>query len=68
MTRSKALSRRSFGRLLAATPLAAPPAAAQTLSREEELRAANQRRVSTAETLTKFQVPMATEPASIFRP
>jgi len=40
----------------------------QTLSREEELRAAHQRRVSTAETLAKFQVPMATEPASIFRP
>lgn len=63
MTRTKTLSRRSFGRLLAATPMIP-----QTLSREEELRAAHQRRVSTAETLAKFQVPMATEPASIFRP
>ncbi len=63
MTRTKTLSRRSFGRLLAATPLIP-----QTLSREEELRAAQQRRVSTAETLAKFPVPMATEPASLFRP
>lgn len=62
------LSRRSFGRLLAAGPLAARPAAPQALSREEELRAANQRRISTAEALAKFVTPMATEPACIFRP
>ncbi len=63
MTRTKTLSRRSFGRLLAAGPMIP-----QTLSRDEELRAAHQRRVSTAETLARFQVPMATEPASVFRP
>jgi len=63
MTRTKILSRRSFGRLLAATPMLP-----QTLTRDEELRAAQQRRVSTADALAKFQVPMATEPASTFRP
>jgi hypothetical protein len=67
MTRTKILSRRSFGRLLAATTLI-PEALPQTLTRDEELRAAQQRRVATAEALTKFQVPMATEPASTFRP
>jgi hypothetical protein len=65
MTRSKALTRRTFGRLLAAGPLAAAP---QVPTREEELRAAQQRRTSNAETLAKFKVPMATEPAFTFRP
>ena len=67
MTRTKTLSRRSFGWLLAAAPLV-PQTLPQALSREEELRAAHQRRVALAETLSKFPVPMATEPASVFRP
>jgi hypothetical protein len=65
MTRSKVVTRRAFGRLLAAGPLAAAP---QAPSREEELRAAQQRRAAAAETLAKFQTPMATEPAFTFRP
>ena len=65
------LSRRSFGRLLAATPVAAraaPPPQAAALSREEELRAASERRVSASQTLAKFDLPMATEPAFTFQP
>ena len=68
MTRNRTLSRRSFGRLLAASSLAARPAVPQALSREEELRQAHERRLSNARALAKFPVPMATEPASIFRP
>ena len=68
MMRNKRLSRRSFGRLLTAAPLAVRPAAPQTLSREEELRAATQRRVSAAETLARLRTPMAAEPAFTFRP
>jgi hypothetical protein len=68
MIPNKRLSRRSFGRLLTAAPLAARPAPPQTASREEEFRAASQRRVSTAETLARFRVPMDTEPAFAFRP
>ena len=69
-TEPKRISRRGFGRLLAASPLAASAAAAspQALSREEELRAANERRLSTSKGLAKFDLPMATEPAFIFRP
>ena len=66
------LSRRSFGRLLAATPVAAraaaPPPQAAALSREEELRAASERRVSASQALAKFDLPMATEPAFTFQP
>ena len=64
------LSRRGFGRLLAVSPLAAAAAGAppQALSREEELKAANERRLSTAQALAKFDLPMATEPAFTFRP
>ena len=63
------LSRRGFGKLLAASPLAAAAAAPpQTLTREEELRAANERRVATSQALAKFNLPMATEPAFTFRP
>jgi hypothetical protein len=58
------ISRRAFGQLLAVTGVAS----AQRPSREEELRAAQQRRQSNSETLAKFDVPMATEPAFVFRP
>ena len=64
------LSRRAFGRMVAASPLAAAvsPAPAQAPSREEELRAANERRLANAQALAKFPLPMATEPSFIFRP
>jgi hypothetical protein len=70
------LSRRGFGRLLAASPAALAAAAkplpgqapAAPLSREEELRAANQRRIAAAQTLSKFDLPMAAEPAFVFHP
>jgi hypothetical protein len=74
---TKKLSRRSFGRLLAVSPLAAAAAAPQApisrpapraLSRNDELRAANERRLSTSQALAKFNLPMATEPAFVFRP
>jgi hypothetical protein len=68
MSPNKTLSRRSFGRLLAAGPAASLPALPQAPSREQELQAAHQRRLAAAETLAKFEVPMATEPAFIFRP
>ena len=61
------ISRRGFGRLLAAAPAAAT-AVPQTLSREEELRAANQRLISSAQSLAKFDLAMPTEPAFVFRP
>lgn len=63
------LSRRGFGKLLAASPLAAAAAAhPQAPSRDEELRAANERRTATSQALAKFDLPMATEPAFTFRP
>lgn len=68
---NRKLSRRSFGRLLAASPLAAAAAAGpspQAPSREEEFRAAGERRVANAQALAKFDLPMATEPAFVFRP
>ncbi len=43
-------------------------AAPQPLSREEELKAANERRLGAAQTIAKFDLPMATEPAFAFRP
>jgi len=58
------LSRRAFGHLLAGSTLAAQA----PLTREEELRAAQQRRQATAETLARFDLPPATEPAFLFRP
>jgi len=70
-SQSRKLSRRGFGRLLAASPLvtAAPPARPQaTMTREEELRAANERRRTASEALAKFDLPMSTEPAFTFRP
>ena len=62
---TKKFSRRAFGRLVVAAPAAAVP---QALSREEELRAANERRRSNAQSVGKFNLPMSTEPASVFRP
>jgi len=38
------------------------------MTREEELRAANERRRTASEALAKFDLPMSTEPAFIFRP
>ena len=68
----KKMSRRGFGRLLAVTPLGAaatrPVPQAQPLSREEELRAARDRRMAASLSLAKLDVPMATEPAFVFRP
>ncbi len=66
--RSDKVSRRDFARLVMTSGLAAGVAPAQAPSREAELRAAQQRRQSTAEALRKFDVPMATEPAFVFRP
>lgn len=66
---TRQLSRRSFGRLLAVSPLAAAPASPQApLSRDDELRAANQRRLAASQALAKFELPMATEPAFVFHP
>jgi len=62
------LSRRRFAGLVAGAALAARPAVPQALSREDELKAANQRRLSSATVLAKFAVPMDTEPAFAFRP
>lgn len=64
------LSRRGFGRLLAVSPLAAAaaPAPQAPLSRDDELRAANQRRLAASQALAKFDLPMATEPAFLFHP
>jgi len=63
----RTLSRRSFGRLLAAPVAVAAGASPQAASPDEELRAANQRRLSNAENLAKFDLPMDTEPAFVFR-
>ena len=60
-------ARRAFGRLWAASGLA-PFALAQRVPPAEELRAANQRRRNAAQNLVKFDLPMATEPAFVFRP
>ena len=69
MSRNNTLSRRGFGRVLAASSLAAPALRPQAApSREDELRAAHERRRASADALAKFRVPIATEPASIFRP
>ncbi len=46
---------------------AAARLAAQAPSREQELETARKRRLANAETLAKFDLPMATEPAFIFR-
>ena len=43
-------------------------AAPKPLSREEELKAATERRLAAAQTLAKLDLPMATEPAFVFRP
>ncbi len=61
---SSRMTRRAFGLLLAASPAAVPQA---PLSKEEELRAARERRLQTAQTLAKFDLPAATEPAFTFR-
>jgi hypothetical protein len=42
---------------------AAPP---KPLSREEELRAANERRLASAKAIATLELPMATEPAFVF--
>jgi len=60
------LSRRAFARLLAASG-AATRLPAQAPSPAEELRAANQRRTDTAQTLARFDLPIAAEPATVFR-
>ena len=67
---NRKLSRRAFGRLVAASSLAArasggPPQAAPA---EDELRAANERRLATAQALAKFELPMTTEPSFVFKP
>ena len=64
------ISRRAFGRMVAATGLAAgaSPVPSQTPSREEELRAANERRLVNAQALARFDLPMAGEPSFVFRP
>lgn len=74
------VSRRGFGRLLAASPLAAavaaapqafsqtPPASRQALSREDQARAANAARLASAAEMAKFKLPIQTEPAFVFRP
>ena len=43
-------------------------AAPKPLSREEELKAAAERRLTAAQTLAKFNLPMAAEPAFVFHP
>jgi hypothetical protein len=60
-------SRRAFGRLLAGAG-AASAAFAQRVPPAEELRAANQRRLNAAQNLAKLDLPMAVEPAFVFRP
>lgn len=62
---SKIISRRAFGGLLAA---GVAGAAQQPPSREEELRAARKRQASAIKKLAGFDLPMATEPAFLFRP
>jgi len=56
-------SRRSFGQMLVAAPVAP-----QVLSRNEEVKAANERRLLNARTLAKLDLPAAAEPAFVFRP
>ena len=62
------VSRRGFGRMLAGSAAAGAAARAQVPSREEDLRAAQKRREAAAETLAKFDLPSAVEPAFVFRP
>jgi hypothetical protein len=64
----KNLSRRGFGRLLAASPLLAARAAPQTSSPEDELRAARRRLAEAAQNTAKVSLPMTAEPAFVFRP
>lgn len=68
---TRKLSRRGFGRLLAASPLAVAARAAaapQALSREQELRAAGERQTTSGQAIAKFDLPMSAEPAFTFRP
>ncbi|GEM_PF-5667924 len=62
------LSRRGFGRLLAASPLLTARAAPQTFSREDELRAARRRLAEGAQNIAKVSLPITAEPAFVFRP
>jgi hypothetical protein len=62
------LSRRRFGRLLAATAAAVPAAYPQrSVPAEEQLRA-SERVQRSSESMAKFALPMATEPSFVFRP
>ena len=60
------ISRRGFAGMLVGSGAAAR-LAAQT-AREQELETARKRRLANAATLAKFDLPMATEPAFVFRP
>jgi len=77
---AKQFSRRRFGRLLAASPLAvaaaasppafsqSPPALRQALSKEDQARSANAARLASAAEMAKFKLPIETEPSFAFRP
>ena len=68
MKTTSRFSRRKFGKLVAAAPLGASVASPQAAPPAEELRQANQRRAASAEALARFELPMAVEPAFVFRP
>jgi len=71
MAASKGFTRRRLLSGLAAAGAgraAARQAAPKPLSREEELKAATERRLTAAQTLAKFDLPMGAEPAFVFRP
>ena len=61
------LSRRAFGRLLAASAALTPAASPQRLPPADELRLATQRLERSAQGLAKFDLPLATEPSFVFR-
>jgi hypothetical protein len=61
------VTRRELAGLLASAPLAAQAPAPQPQSAAEELKAASDRVRRNTATLSKFPVPVATEPAFTFK-
>lgn len=62
-------SRRRFGQLAAAAPLAVATASGSPQAgRGEQERPATASRPTTSEAIAKFDVPMAAEPGFVFRP
>jgi hypothetical protein len=62
------LSRRTFGRMLAASAASAAAARPQRTSPTESRQTASQRLQRSSDSMAKFELPMAIEPSFVFRP